>query len=126
MTFGIIVAVLMISYGYLFVVSKGMEKEAQMLSTTELELLLTNEELYRAFSNLYIASSSYVITADETYSTQFNELLDDIAEQTNYLNSFGTNEERDALIDAGGQWIASVQQDVFPLVTTDNSSSAVA
>lgn len=105
--------------------SERIKHETEVLSTTELELLLTNEEMYRTFSQLYMASSSYVITANAQYETQFTTLINDVNKHIEHLNTFGTNEERDQLIAEGGQWITSVQQDVFPLVDSENRTEAV-
>ncbi|OCS90325.1 methyl-accepting chemotaxis protein [Caryophanon latum] len=123
--FSLIVGIMIISYGYMFVINNQMEKEANELATTELELLLINEEMYRIFSQLYMASSSYVITANEQYVTQFTQSTTNIEAKLDQLNAFGKNAERDALINEGSEWIASVQQNVFPLVSSMDQDAAI-
>lgn len=123
--FSLVVAIIIVSYSYMFMMNKQMEKEADVLATTELELLLINEEMYRVFSQLYMASSSYVITANEQYVAQFTSSIAAVDAQIEQLNAFEANEERDALIRTGSEWIASVQQNVFPIVNSENREAAV-
>lgn len=123
--FAAVIIIMLLSYAYIFMMNQELEHENNVLATTELELLLTNEELYRLLSEMYMAASSLVITGDSVYVAQFEETEQQVQEAITYLETFGSNAERDALIATGNMWIQTMQATVLPGLQSENRQSAI-
>ncbi len=123
--FGIIILLVIILSGSSVFGINGLVKHSEDISEEQLPVLITDSRLAFNIAERIALSRGYMLTEDNTYITEFNELTEaSIDLQEDLLNRVD-NEQARQMVTKSIEWREVVTEQLFPAIQSGNEAEAL-